>query len=92
MVLEAVISKDGAMENLRLISGHPMLVKAAIQAVSQWRYSPYILNGDPIEVETQITVNFTLGGISQSALHAERETRSLQLAGRRRHRTGVARA
>jgi protein TonB len=62
VVLEAVIGKDGAMENLRLISGHPMLVPAAIQAVSQWRYRPYILNGDAIEVETQITVNFILGG------------------------------
>jgi periplasmic protein TonB len=57
-----VIGKDGAMENLRLISGHPMLAPAAIQAVSQWRYRPYILNGDAIEVETQITVNFVLGG------------------------------
>jgi periplasmic protein TonB len=62
VVLEAVIGKDGAMENLRLISGHPMLAPAAIQAVSQWRYRPYILNGDAIEVETQITVNFVLGG------------------------------
>lgn len=62
VVLEAVIGKDGAMENLRLISGHPMLAPAAIQAVSQWRYKPYILNGDAIEVETQITVNFILGG------------------------------
>jgi protein TonB len=62
VVLEAVIGKDGAMENLRLISGHPMLAPAAIQAVSQWRYRPYILNGEAVEVETQITVNFILGG------------------------------
>ena len=62
VVLAAVIGKDGAMENLRLISGHPMLVPAALQAVSQWRYRPYILNGEAIEVETQITVNFILGG------------------------------
>jgi protein TonB len=61
VVLAAVISRDGAMENLKLISGHPMLVPAALQAVSQWRYRPYILNGDAIEVETQITVNFILG-------------------------------
>jgi protein TonB len=62
VILEAVIGKDGTMENLRLISGHPMLTQAAIQAVSQWRYRPYILNGEAIEVETQITVNFILGG------------------------------
>ncbi len=62
VVLEAVISKAGTMENLRLISGHPMLVQAALEAVSQWRYRPYILNGEPIEVETQITVNFVLAG------------------------------
>lgn len=61
VVLAAVISKDGTMENLKLISGHPMLVPAAIQAVSQWQYRPYVLNGEAIEVETQITVNFILG-------------------------------
>lgn len=62
VVLQAVISKDGAIENLRLMSGHPMLAPAAIDAVKQWRYKPYILNGEPVEVETQITVNFTLAG------------------------------
>jgi protein TonB len=62
VVLVAVISKAGTIDNLRLISGHPMLVPAALDAVSQWRYRPYILNGDVIEVETQITVNFVLGG------------------------------
>jgi len=61
VVLEAVISKTGTMQNLRLISGHPMLVPVAIEAVSQWRYKPYLLNGEAIEVETQITVNFILG-------------------------------
>jgi protein TonB len=60
VVLVAVISKEGAIENLRLLSGHPMLVPAAIHAVSQWRYKPYILNNEAIEVETQITVNFVL--------------------------------
>jgi protein TonB len=60
VVLRAVISKDGAIENLAVVSGHPMLVKAAIDAVSQWRYRPYMLNGDPYEVETQVTVNFVL--------------------------------
>jgi protein TonB len=62
VVLTAIISKEGTIENLRVIDGHPMLVKAAIEAVSQWRYKPYILNNDPVEVETQITVNFSLTG------------------------------
>ena len=60
VVLRAIISKDGTIENLAVISGHPMLVKAAMDAVSQWRYRPYLLNGDPFEVETQVTVNFVL--------------------------------
>lgn len=62
VVLFAVISKAGAIDNLRVLSGHPMLVPAAIEAVRQWRYRPYILNSEPIEVETQITVNFLLSG------------------------------
>jgi protein TonB len=62
VLLQAEISKDGTIQNLRLISGHPMLAPAAIEAVKQWRYRPYILNGEPVEVETQITVNFTLSG------------------------------
>jgi protein TonB len=60
VVLAAVISKAGAIENLHAVSGHPMLVPAAIDAVRQWMYRPYILNSEPIEVETQITVNFSL--------------------------------
>jgi periplasmic protein TonB len=60
VVLEATISKQGTIENLRLLSGHPMLAPSAIDAVRQWRYRPYILNGEPVEVETQITVNFSL--------------------------------
>ncbi len=62
VVLEAMISKQGTIEDLRLLAGHPMLASAAIDAVRQWRYRPYILNGEPVEVETQITVNFALGG------------------------------
>ena len=62
VVLAAIISKQGTMENLHALSGHPMLVPAAIDAVSQWRYKPYVLNSEPIEVETQITVNFLLSG------------------------------
>jgi protein TonB len=62
VVLQAEISKEGTIQNLRLISGHPMLAPAAIEAVKQWRYKPYFLNGEPVEVETQITVNFSLSG------------------------------
>jgi protein TonB len=62
VVLQAVISKQGAIEDLKLLAGHPMLVPAAIQAVRQWRYRPYLLNNEPVEVETQITVNFSLAG------------------------------
>ncbi len=60
--LQAVINKHGAIENLRILTGHPMLVAAAVEAVKQWRYRPYILNNEPVEVETQITVNFSLSG------------------------------
>jgi periplasmic protein TonB len=60
VMLQAVISKQGTIENLIVLTGHPMLVPAAIDAVRQWHYRPYILNNEPVEVETQITVNFSL--------------------------------
>jgi protein TonB len=62
VILQATISKEGSIENLQLISGHPMLAPAAIEAVKQWKYKPYLLNGEPVEVETQVQVNFTLAG------------------------------
>jgi periplasmic protein TonB len=62
VVLRAVISKDGSIENLQLVSGHPMLAPAAIDAVKQWKYKPYLLNGEPVEVDTEVQVNFTLAG------------------------------
>jgi periplasmic protein TonB len=62
VLLQAQISKTGDIENLTLISGHPMLAPAAIEAVKQWKYRPYLLNGEPVEVDTQIQVNFTLAG------------------------------
>jgi periplasmic protein TonB len=62
VVLQALISKDGSIENLQLVSGHPMLAPAAIEAVKQWKYKPYLLNGEPVEVETTVQVNFTLSG------------------------------
>ncbi|MGB2604947.1 MAG: energy transducer TonB, partial [Candidatus Sulfotelmatobacter sp.] len=62
VVLRAVISKDGSIQNLTLVSGHPMLAPAAIDAVKQWKYKPYLLNGEPVEVDTEVLVNFTLSG------------------------------
>lgn len=62
VILAALIGRDGRIENLHAVSGHPLLIKAAVEAVSQWRYRPTMLNGQPVEVETQITVNFRLGG------------------------------
>ena len=60
--MRAIISKTGTIENLQAISGHPMLIPSALNAVRQWRYRPYMLNGDPIAIETEITVNFILAG------------------------------
>jgi protein TonB len=62
VVLRAVISREGMIENLQVVSGHPVLVQAALDAVRQWRYRPYVLNGEPVEVETEVTVNFILSG------------------------------
>lgn len=62
VVLHALIGRDGRIEQLQVVSGQAMLVQSAINAVSQWRYRPYVLNNEPVEVETQITVNFTLAG------------------------------
>ncbi len=61
VVLEATVSKAGTIENLRVISGPPMLQEAAIDAVRSWRYRPYLLNGEPIEVQTTVNVVFHLG-------------------------------
>lgn len=61
VVLHAFISKQGAIENLSVVSGPEMLRSAALDAVRQWRYRPYMLGSDPTEVDTTITVNFTIG-------------------------------
>ena len=60
VVLMAVIGKDGSVEDVRVESGLPLLAQAAIDAVKQWRYRPYLLNGEPVEVDSRITINFTL--------------------------------
>ncbi|MBZ5492238.1 MAG: energy transducer TonB [Acidobacteriia bacterium] len=56
--LHAIIGRDGKIQSLNAISGHPLLLHAALDAVAQWRYRPYVLNGEAVEVETFITVNF----------------------------------
>ena len=59
---EAILGKDGAVQQLRLVSGHPLLILAAQEAVKQWVYQPTQLNGEPVEVATTIDVNFALSG------------------------------
>jgi protein TonB len=60
VVLMAVIGKDGTVQDVRVQSGLSVLAEAAIEAVKQWRYRPYLLNGEPVEVDSQITINFNL--------------------------------
>lgn len=60
VILQATISKAGKIENLHVVSGPEMLRQAAMNAVSQWRYRPYLLSGEPVEVETTVNVRFTL--------------------------------
>ncbi len=61
VTLAATISKTGTIENLTVVSGPAMLAQAAVEAVRRWRYRPYLLNGEPVEVQTEVTVSFTLG-------------------------------
>ena len=58
--LEAVISRAGSIQNLRVLDGHPLLAQAAVEAVQQWRYEPTLLNNEPVEVVTIIHVIFKL--------------------------------
>lgn len=60
VVLRAVIGRDGMVRSVEVVTGHPMLAKAARDAVLEWRYQPTLLSGEPVEVETSITVNFVL--------------------------------
>jgi protein TonB len=60
VLLQALISKTGAIENLHAVSGHPILIQAAMDAVKQWKYKPYYLNTEPVEVETTIKVTFRM--------------------------------
>ncbi len=63
VVLQATISKTGTIENLQVVSGPAMLQQAALDAVRTWRYRPYLLNNEPVEVETTVNVIFTLGWV-----------------------------
>jgi periplasmic protein TonB len=58
--LHAIIAKDGTVQQLEVLSGHPLLVQAALDAVRQWRYQPTLLNGEPVEVDTTVDVIFSL--------------------------------
>jgi len=60
-VLCASISKEGRIEDLTVAAGPPELVPSSSKAVKKWRYKPYLLNGAPVEVETEIRVNYALG-------------------------------
>ena len=62
VILEAIISRQGSVKNLRVVKGHPLLIERALEAVRQWRYKPTVLNGVPVEVITRITVRFNLAG------------------------------
>jgi protein TonB len=62
VVLHAIISKAGTITNLQVVSGPEMLRASAVDAVRTWRYKPYILNGEPTEVDTTVSVNFNMGG------------------------------
>lgn len=60
VIMRAEISKQGSVESLKVLSGDPLLASAATEAVEKWKYKPFVLNGEPIAVETQVTVSFTL--------------------------------
>ncbi|MGZ4811394.1 MAG: energy transducer TonB, partial [Terriglobales bacterium] len=60
VVLQAVIGKDGRVKEVRIVSGLPMFTQSAVAAVKQWQYKPYVLNGQPVEIESTVTVNFKL--------------------------------
>jgi protein TonB len=60
VVLLAVIGTDGSVKDVRVENGLPILAQAAIDAVRQWRYKPYMIDGEPVEVDSRITINFTL--------------------------------
>jgi periplasmic protein TonB len=62
VVMKALISQEGDVQKLIVLSGDPLLVASAVEAAKQWKYKPYLLQGQPVEVETQITMIFSLPG------------------------------
>ena len=66
VILEAVVGTDGSVKSAGVLRGHPLLDQAAVDAVLQWRYTPTLLNGVPVDVVMTVTVNFTLGGLTAS--------------------------
>lgn len=60
VVLQCLIGKDGSVTNLKVVSGHPWLAQSALDAVRQWKYRPFLLNGEPVEIETSVKVRFHL--------------------------------
>jgi protein TonB len=58
--LLATISKNGDITHVKVLSGDQQLTRAATDAVKQWKYKPYLLNGEPVEIQTQVTINFKL--------------------------------
>jgi len=58
--LDATIGKDGSTSDIKVLKGDPMLAQAAVEAVRQWKYKPYLLDGQPVQLQTQITINFKL--------------------------------
>ena len=74
VVLHVIIDKDGNVEQIEVVSGHPLLVQAAVDAVRQWRYKQTLLNGTPVEVDTTITVTFTMGDLPVTSTEAPQDT------------------
>ena len=62
VVIQATITKNGTVDNLRVVNGPTMLRQSALDAVKSWRYRPYLLDGEPVDVETTVSVTFSLGG------------------------------
>ena len=56
--MDAVIFEDGTVHDVKVVQGHPVLARAAVEAVQRWRYKPYELNGQPVRTQTQITIDF----------------------------------
>ena len=78
VVLKVQIDANGDVEDLSVVSGHPMLAPAALEAVKQWKYKPFLLNGQPMKVETQVTVTFKLSP-RQSSTRAGSGTRTAKI-------------